>query len=123
MGLDVVNGQQRFSPGEAIGLGGGGADQEAADEAGAVGDGDAIELGGGVVDVRKVESFLDDGGERFKVGPGGDFRDHAAEFGVEVDLRGDDVRADLAAIFHNGGGGFIAGGFDAEDGAQTKLKT
>ena len=98
VGLDVVDGEEGFLPGEGVGLGGSGADEEATDEAGAVGDGDAIELGGGVGDIGDLEGFFDDGGEGFEVGAGGDFGDDAAELGVEVDLGGDDVGEDFAAV-------------------------
>ena len=115
MGLDVVDGDEGPLPGEGEGFGGGDADEQAADEAGAVGDGDCIKLFGGFGDAGGGEGFIDDGVEGFKVSAGGDFRDDAAEFGVEVDLRGDDIGEDVAAIAHDGGGGFITGGFDAED--------
>jgi hypothetical protein len=72
-------------------------------------------LVGGVGGVGLLQGFGDDGGEGFEVGAGSDFRDDAAEFLVEVDLGGDDAGEDVNAIADNGGGGFVAGGFDAED--------
>ena len=113
VGLDVVDGDEAFLPGEGEAFGGGDADEEAADESGAVGDGDGVELGLGVGDAGSGEGFGDDGIEGFEMGAGGDFGDDAAELGVEVDLGTDDIGEDLAAIADDGGGGFIAGGFDS----------
>jgi hypothetical protein len=45
----------------------------------------------------------------------GQFRDHAAVLAVQVDLTGDDAGEHGVARGHHGGGGFIAGGFDAEN--------
>jgi len=115
VGLDVVDGDEGFLPGEGKGFGGGGADEEAADEAGAVGDGDGVEFAGGGLNACGIKSLIDDGVEAFEVGAGGDFGDDAAEFGVEVDLGRDDVGEDFAAVTDDGGGGFIAGGLYSEN--------
>ncbi len=53
------------------------------------------------------------------MGSGGNFRHHAAERRMLVDLRENDVRQDAALSFripfHHGGGGFVASRFDAEN--------
>jgi len=41
---------------------------------------------------------------------------------VNVDLGGDDAGEDFAAVDDNGGGGFVARGFDAEDARGHVLK-
>jgi predicted GNAT superfamily acetyltransferase len=46
----------------------------------------------------------------------GKFRDDAAVVGVD-ELRGDYVREDLVAVADDGGGGLVAGAFDAENEA------
>lgn len=61
------------------------------------------------------ERFLNDGENIFDVRARGDLRDDAAKLGVEVVLRCDNVRQDNPAIPNDRGGGFIAGGFNAED--------
>ena len=38
-----------------------------------------------------------------------EFVDHAAEGPVQVELAGDDVGENRAAVFDNGGGSFVAG--------------
>ena len=49
------------------------------------------------------------------MGAAGDFRHHAAIQGVEVNLAEHHVRHDGAAVFHHGGGGFVAGGFQGQN--------
>jgi len=58
--LHVVDGDKRFFPGEGEAFGGGNADEQAADEAGAVGHGDAREFLCGAGDAGSAEGFLDD---------------------------------------------------------------
>ncbi len=52
------------------------------------------------------------------MGAGGDFRHHAAEGRVLADLAEDDIgqnlRPAVVGAFDHRGGGFVAGGFDAE---------
>ena len=48
----------------------------------------------------------------------GEFGDDAAVVGVDGDLRGDDVGERRRAALDDGGGGLVAGGFDAEDQAD-----
>ncbi len=50
----------------------------------------------------------------------GDLRDHAAIDLVHVDLRCNSLTDNDSSIAHKGGGGFIAGRFDAEDQCHAK---
>ena len=52
----------------------------------------------------------------------GEFGDYTAVLAVNVDLGGDDAGEDFAAVDDNGGGGFVARGFDAEDARGHVLK-
>ena len=59
----------------------------------------------------------DDGDDGAEVLAGGELGDDAAVVGVDGDLRGDDVGEGFAAGADDGGGGLVAGAFDAEDQA------
>jgi len=63
-----------------------------------------------------VHGFADDRGDGAEVLAGGQLRDYAAIVGVD-ELRGDYVGEGLAAVADYGGGGLVAGAFDAEDEA------
>jgi len=77
------------------------------------GDRDAVQVGD--VDARGRERLLEQGVQRLDVGARGDLRDHAAEPLVQVDLRGDQVRADREAVFEHRDGRLVARGLDAEN--------
>src|SRR5258706_4585041 len=113
MRMHVVHADQRFGQGPGEGLGGGYADEETADQAGAVSDGDGVD----VIDIAVCggQRLAQDGEDVFDVGAAGDLGDYASVLGVEFDLAGDDVGAHDAAVFDDGCAGFVAGGFDAED--------
>jgi len=88
-------------------------DQQAAHESGAAGHRDAIDLlpagpGG-------FEGSFDHGDQRLQVGASGNLRDDAAEGGVELILRPDDIRQKPRSTRHNGRGRFIAGGLDRQE--------
>ena len=89
------------------------ADEERADEAGALGHSDGVDFL--ERELRLCKSFADDRHDLAKVFTRGEFRDDAAVLAVNVDLGGDDGRKDFAAVGDDGGGGFVAGGFDAEN--------
>jgi len=78
-----------------------------------VGDGDGVDLVEGEVGL--LEGFAEDGEDVLDVGAAGDFGDDAAVFGVEMGLGGDDVAEDFVAVGDDGGGGFVAGGFEAQN--------
>ena len=65
--------------------------------------------------LRLVERFAHDRNDLAEMLARGEFGDYAAVFAVDVDLRGDDAGEDAAAVGDDCGGGFVAGGFDAED--------
>ena len=119
MGLEVVDGVERFVVEDGESAGGEGADEEAAEEAGGVGDGEGVDFGpvvlaGGGFEAGASEGLVDDGEDGFEVRAGGDFWDDAAVGFEDVDLGDDDVCEQLVVV-HDGGGGFVAGGFDGED--------
>ena len=64
-------------------------------------------------DVRLAQRLVDDRQQPLQVGAGGDLRHDAAEAGVQVGLRGDDVGQDRRLVGEDGGGGLVAGGFNA----------
>ncbi len=98
-------------------LGGGQPDDDAADEAGTGGRRDAVEIV--ELDGRRLQGARHEAIHHVNVGAGGDFRHHAPIGGVRRDLAQDLVGQDGAAALlierHDGGGGFVAGGFEAED--------
>ena len=75
-----------------------------------MGDGDGVDLV--PIEVGVMERLVDDGKNSFDVGAGGDFGDDATVGLVEIDLGNDDVAKNLRAVFDDGGGGFVATGFD-----------
>ena len=89
------------------------ADKEGTDEARCVGYGDSVDVVNGKVGV--FERFIDDGLDGFDMGASGDFRNDASVFGMDIDLRDDNVRQNMGAVCDDGGGGFVAGGFDSQD--------
>lgn len=62
-----------------------------------------------------AEGFVYDGQDPFDVGPRGDLGDDAAESLVERILRGDDGTEHVELVGDDGGGRFVAGGFNRED--------
>ena len=110
---EVVDGDERFIQGGRESLAVGDAYEERADEAWALGDRDGVYVGELQIGLR--EGFADYWDDLAEVFAGGEFGDDAAVFLVDVDLRGDDVGEDVEAVGDDGGGGFVAGGFDAED--------
>lgn len=113
VGDDVIDRVEGFAVREGEGAGSESADKKAAEEAGAGGDGDAVDLVPGGAGFG--EGFMDDGQDDLNVTAGGDLGHNPAVFFVNVDLAGDDVGADVTAVFDDGGCGFVAGGFDAEN--------
>ena len=115
--LQVVDGDERQAPGQGDGLAEGQADHHPADEARSGGSGDAAQVGEAEAGLR--HRLGDDRIDDLDMGPGGDFRHHAAERGVGGDLAGDDVgqHLDPAGLIaaHHRGGGFVAAGLEAKD--------
>src|SRR5438128_3247498 len=88
-------------------------DQQAAHQAGTAGHGDRIDLlpagAGG------LERSFDHRDEGLQVRARRDLRNDAAEGGVQLILRPDDIRQKPWSTRHNGRGRFIAGGLDRQD--------
>ena len=82
--FQVIDRDQRLVVGERNRLGRGQADDDAADQAGPGGGGDAVERF--ERHVRFGHGLGDDGIERLDMGARRDLRHHAAEFGVLADL-------------------------------------
>lgn len=75
--------------------------------------GDCVEMLGSEVGIG--EGFFENGLNRFDMGTGGNFRYNSTVSGVNIDLRDDDIGKDFAAIFDDGGGSFVARGFNSQD--------
>ncbi len=89
------------------------ADEERADEAGALGHSDGVD----VLEpkIRFCKSFADDRHDLAKVFARREFGNNAAVLTVNIDLGGDDGGEDFAAVGDDGCSGFIARRLDAED--------
>ncbi len=115
MAFEVVDGDEGKVVGKGEGFGVGDADEKRSGEAGAGGDGDGVEVGEGQAGFG--EGGADDGNDGAEMLAAGQLGNDAAVAGVGGDLRGDDGRESARAALDNGRGGFVAGGFDAEDEA------
>ena len=94
--LEMVDGVEGFVVKDSEGAGSEGADEEATEEAGGVGDGDGVDVSPG--DLGVVHGLVDDGEDCLEVASGGDFGDDAAVGFEDVDLRDDDVRKKFAVL-------------------------
>ena len=92
-------------------------DEQRADETRALRDRDGVD----VVErrARLAERLAHDRGDELEVAPRRDLGDDAAVARVQVGLRGDDVRADLARLGHERRRGLVAGRLDPEDHAAS----
>lgn len=121
MAFEVVDSDEGLIEAVGEGFGVGDADEERSCEAGTFGDGDGVEVGEcdwmSGCGAGAGEGFADDEDDIAEVLAGGEFGDYSAVVGVEGHLGGDDVGERVAAGADDGGGGLVAGGFDAEDEA------
>ena len=119
----MVDGQERLVVGEGQRLGGHDAHQHAADQAGAAGGRDAVEIA--EAQARLGQGLHHQPVEPFEMGAGGDFRHHAAEAAMLGQLAVDDIGQDATARtiregtafgrrFDDGDGRFVAACFDAQ---------
>ena len=90
--LEMIDRKQRLAGGERDRLGRGQADEDAADEAGAGGRGDRVDVG--EAEARLAKRRGDDAVERLDMGARGDLGDDPAEGGMVGDLREHDVGQD-----------------------------
>ena len=116
MPFQVIHGHQRQAAGEGQSFGEIDADKQTAGQAWAVGDGDGVQIAH-MRDRGIRERVLDDGLNCENVLTAGDLRVDAAETPVELDLAGDPVAEDMAAVRHDRGRGLVATGLDSEDAA------
>ena len=116
MPFQVIHGNQRQAAGEGQSFGEIDADKQTAGQARSVGDGDGVQLAH-MRDRGIGQRVLDDSLNCENVLAAGDLRVDAAETPVELDLAGDPVAEDMAAVGHDRGRGLVATGFDSEDAA------
>ena len=109
--LQVVDGREREAARGGQRLGRRDADEQRAGEPGPGRDGDEV----GVVErgARAVQGVVDDRVGQLEVVAGGHLRHHAAVEVVDA-LRGDDVRAHLAVVGHDGRARVVAARLDRE---------
>jgi len=89
----------------------GDADEQCADEAGALRDADRVDVL--EREVGFAESFADYRDDLPEMFARSEFWHDAAVLAVNIDLRSDDAGQDFAAVGHDGGSRFVAGRFDA----------
>ena len=120
MALEVIDRQKRLAMGKRYGLGHGEADDDATQQARPGGRCHAIECA--ELQPRFLHGIGDQPVEMGDMGAGGEFRHDAAIGRMVRDLRQHDIRQNPARPVsiapHHGGGGFVAGGFDAENVAR-----
>ncbi len=113
MALQMVDGDERFICCKGDRLGRHGADQHTADQTGAGGCGDTVQV------IKADAGILHRPGDDMiglvKMGARRDFRDNAAERAMIVDLRQHDVGQDAPVVVHDGGGGLVTTGFNSQN--------
>ena len=113
--FEVVDGDEGLREREGERLGVAEADQERTGESRAAGDGNGVEVA--ERDARLSERGAGDGDDVAEMFAAGEFGNYAAVGRMGDDLRGDNRRERTRAALDDGGGGFVAGAFDAEDQA------
>ena len=104
--LEMMGRVERLVVKDGESAGGKGADEKTSDETRSMSDGNGVNIVNGEIGV--IERFFNDGIDGFDVAAGGNFRDDAAIFGMDVDLRDDNIRQDFLSVFDNCCGGFVA---------------
>ena len=113
MPFDVVDGNERLACGVAQALHAADAGEQRADKSRPVGDGEGIDIL--QAHVCRPECFVNHAVAGFDVRTAGDFRHDAAIERMEVNLAENDVGDDGASVLDDGGGGFVAGGFQRQN--------
>ncbi len=119
MRLQVIDRDERDVPRRGDCLGGHDADDDAADQAGAAGHRDPVEIL-----ERDAGLVAGPGDDRIKVlemRARGDLRDDPAERPVVVELAEHDVRQDRPVAVHDRGGRLVAAGFDSENAHEDHI--
>ena len=111
--FEVVGRVKRFVMKDGKSAGGEGADKEATDEAWGMSDGDSVYVVDSKIGV--FEGLIDDRIDGFNVRASGNFWDNAAVFGVDIDLRHNNIGQDFLSVFDDRCGGFVTGRFDTQD--------
>lgn len=122
----MVNGVEGLIVQDGEGAGGESADEEGAEEAGGVGDGEGVDFVPVVLamfgEAGVGEGLVDDRKDSLEVGTSGDFGNNATVAFKEVDLGNDGIRKQVAGARRvdgvereNSAGGFVTGGFDGEN--------
>ncbi len=110
---EMVHGDERLAQREGESFSVSDADEQSADQAGTLGDGDGIEVLQS--DAGLLDGFADDRDDLAEMFAGGEFRDDSAVFSVNFDLGRDDAGENAFAVGDDGGGGFVAGRFDPKN--------
>ena len=113
MAFEVVDPHDREVAGVAQGFGRVHPDEQGHNKAGTVCDADQVNVLKG--DVRLPQGLLNDQVNGFDMPPPGQFRHNAPVLSMDFVLRPDHIGKEPVAVFENGGGGFIARGFDTQD--------
>ena len=117
MGFEMIDRDERTGRRKGQSLGGGQADDDAADQAGSGRRRHAVELADR--HFRALQGLGDDGVDGIDMGAGRDFRHDAAIDGMLLRLRQDHVGQDMSAsvgqALDHRGGRFVASGLDAEN--------
>jgi hypothetical protein len=93
---------------------GGDADEERSHEARPLCDGDPLDIA--EADIRLIERFLQDGKNQLEVVTRRNLRDDSAVSGVELGLRGDDVREQAPVLRDERGRGLVTRRLNPENG-------
>ena len=109
----VVDRVERFAASQRDGAGGEGANEQAAEESGAGGDGNAVDVVPS--DLGFGKRFMHDRQYDLDVASGGYLGYDAAVLAVDINLAGHDVAKRVTAVLHHAGGGFVARSFNSEN--------
>ena len=119
--MQMVDRDERQPPRPGQGLCGRDPDEQGADEARSLGDGDPVDV---VERGSRVFERAPHGGEqKLEMVARGDLRDDAAVPRVQLGLRRDDVREQPAVVGDERGRGLVAGGLQAQDHAEARSRT
>lgn len=113
MRLDMVYFVKRLVVNDGEGAGGESTDEQRADQAGRVGNGDGVDIVPGAISIR--QGFFDDRVNDLQMAAGGNLRDDAAVFSVDVDLGIDHIRKQAFAVFNDRRRRFVAAGLDSQN--------
>src|SRR3970040_1634986 len=105
--FEVLDANERLGERPGHGLGVSEADEEGADQARSLRDGDGVHVG--VAQAGALEGLAHDRDDFLEVGARGQLGHHTAVLAVQVHLRANDVREDAGAVGDNRGGSLVAG--------------